>query len=391
MQFRRSGVVGVASVVAIASIGGLAGCSRSAPAAAGPGGGVPEVGVVTVVPQKVVLTTELAGRTSPYQIAEIRPQISGIVQKRQFREGGDVKAGEALYQIDPAMYEATLHSAQATLAKAEATAVAARNKAERFKELVQIKGVSQQDYDDADAAAKQATADVAAARAAVDTARINLAYTRVASPISGRIGKSSVTQGALVTAGQAAAMTTVQQLDPIYVDVTQSSADLLRLKRELAGGRIKGASSDQAAVTLLLEDGSRYPLAGKLQFSDVTVDPNTGTITLRAIFPNPKGVLLPGMYVRTQLEEGVDEQGILAPQQGVTRDTKGQPVAMVLGADGKVEQRALQVRQTQGDKWVVSDGLKPGDKLIVDGLQKIRPGAPAKGVPLAASAAAAQR
>jgi membrane fusion protein (multidrug efflux system) len=342
------------------------------------GGGVPEVAVSVVTPQRITLTSELAGRTSPYQIAEIRPQIGGIVLKRHFREGGDVKAGEALYQIDPAVYEATLHSAQASLVKAEANLASARNKAERYKALVAIKGVSQQDYDDADAAAKQGAADVASAKAALDTARINLAYTRVASPISGRIGKSSVTQGALVAAGQASALTTVQQLDPIYVDVTQSSADLLRLKRELASGSLKSAGGTAASVSLVLEDGSHYPLKGKLQFSDVTVDQGTGTVTLRAIFPNPKGELLPGMYVRTQLDEGVDEQGILVPQQGVSRNEKGQPVAMVLGADGKVQPRMLKLRQALGDKWVVSEGLKAGDKLIVDGLQKIRPGAPAK-------------
>ncbi|WP_417070867.1 efflux RND transporter periplasmic adaptor subunit [Niveibacterium terrae] len=379
MQVRRTNALLATSLALIAGVGTLAGCSRSGhPEGGMMGGGVPEVGVVTVTPQKVTLTSELAGRTSPYQIAEIRPQIGGIVLKRQFREGGDVKAGEALYQIDPAVYEATLHSAQAALAKAEANLSSARNKAERYKALVAIKGVSQQDYDDAEAAAKQGVADVASAKAALDTARINLAYTRVASPISGRIGKSSVTQGALVAAGQATALATVQQLDPIYVDVTQSSADLLRLKRELASGSLKSAGGGDASVGLLLEDGSRYPLRGKLQFSDVTVDQGTGTVTLRAIFPNPKGELLPGMYVRTQLDEGVDEQGILVPQQGVTRDEKGQPLAMVLGADGKVQPRILKLRQALGDKWVVSEGLKAGDKLIVDGLQKIRPGAPAK-------------
>ena len=389
MQVRRTNALLATSLALIAGVGTLAGCSRSGPPQGGMGGGVPEVGVVIVAPQKVTLTSELAGRTSPYQIAEIRPQIGGIVLKRHFREGGDVKAGEALYQIDPAVYEASLHSAQASLAKAEANLASARNKAERYKALVAIKGVSQQDYDDAEAAAKQGAADVAAAKAALDTARINVAYTRVASPIAGRIGKSSVTQGALVAAGQPSALTTVQQLDPIYVDVTQSSADLLRLKRELASGSLKSAGGGDASVGLLLEDGSRYPLRGKLQFSDVTVDQGTGTVTLRAIFPNPKGELLPGMYVRTQLDEGVDEQGILVPQQGVTRNEKGQPVAMVLGADGKVQPRILKLRQALGDKWVVSDGLKAGDQLIVEGLQKIRPGAPAK---LAAGKpAAAQR
>lgn len=378
MQVRRTNALLATSLALIAGVGTLAGCSRSGhPEGGMMGGGVPEVGVVTVTPQRLTLTSELAGRTSPYQIAEIRPQIGGIVLKRHFREGGDVKAGEALYQIDPAVFEANLHSAQASLAKAEANLATARNKAERYKALVAIKGVSQQDYDDAEAAAKQGAADVAAAKAALETAKINLAYTRVASPISGRIGKSSVTQGALVAAGQATALATVQQLDPIYVDVTQSSSDLLRLKRELASGKLKGGQSE-ASVALLLEDGSVYPLRGRLQFSDVTVDQGTGSVTLRAIFPNPKGELLPGMYVRTRLDAGVDEQGILVPQQGVSRNEKGQPVAMVLGADGKVQPRLLTLRQAIADKWVVSDGLKAGDQLIVEGLQKIRPGAPAK-------------
>lgn len=370
----------------------LSGCGRQATpeAAATP----PEVGVIDIQAQALTLTTELSGRTSAYLVSEVRPQVGGIIQKRQFVEGAEVKAGQPLYQIDPASYQATYDSARASLAKAEASLVSTRNKASRYEELVAIKAVSQQDNDDSQAALKQAQADVAAAKAAVETARINLDYTRVASPISGRIGRSSVTPGALVTASQASALSTVQQLDPIYVDVTQSSTELLRLKRDLASGQLKPAGANQAAVKLLLEDGSAYPLPGKLQFSDVTVDQNTGTIMLRAVFPNPKGDLLPGMYVRAVLEEGDEAQAILAPQQGVTRDTKGNPTALVVGADNKVELRVLKTRRVVGDKWLVSEGLKAGDKLIVDGLQKIAPGMAVhpvsadKAVPAAPAAAA---
>jgi membrane fusion protein (multidrug efflux system) len=377
-----------AAVALLAGSAILAGCGQPHAAGGAAAPGPTEVGVVTVQAQKLALTTELAGRTSAYQVSEVRPQVGGIIQKRQFTEGGEVKAGQPLYQIDPATYQATYDSAKASLAKAEASLVSARNKASRYKDLVQIKGVSQQDFDDADASSKQAEADVAAARAAVETARINLAYTKVASPISGRIGKSSVTPGALVTASQQSALTTVTQLDPIYVDVTQSSTELLRLKRDLASGRLKSAGANQAAVQLVLEDGTPYSLPGKLQFSDVTVDQSTGTINLRAVFPNPKGDLLPGMYVRAILEEGVDEQALLVPQQGVSRDTKGNPTALVVGADGTVQQRELKTARTIGDKWLVTDGVKPGDQVIVEGLQKVRPGAPAKAVPVAKSAAA---
>lgn len=365
----------------------LSGCGEPKAAGEQHPMGPTEVGVVDIQPQKVALTTELAGRTAAYMVSEVRPQVGGIIQKRLFTEGGDVAAGQPLYQIDPATYQAAFESAKASLAKAEANLASTRSKASRYEELVTIKAVSQQDYDDAQAALKQGLADVAAAKAAVETARINLAYTKVAAPIAGRIGRSTVTPGALVTASQQTALATVQQLDPIYVDVTQSSAELLRLKRDLASGQLKKAGAGQAAVKLVLEDGSAYPLPGKLQFSDITVDQSTGTITLRAVFPNPKGDLLPGMYVRTVLEEGVDEQAILVPQQGVSRDTKGNPTAMVVGADGKAEQRVLKTSRVLGDKWLVSDGLKAGDKLIVDGLQKIRPGAPVK--PVAATKAEA--
>lgn len=366
----------------------LTGCEQPQAAGEGAPADPPEVGVVEVQPQKVALTTELAGRTSAYMVSEVRPQVGGIIQKRLFTEGGDVAAGQPLYQIDPATYQAAFESAKASVAKAEANLASTRSKASRYEELVAIKAVSQQDNDDAQAALKQGQADVAATKAAVETARINLAYTKVAAPIAGRIGRSTVTPGALVTASQQSALATVQQLDPIYVDVTQSSAELLRLKRDLTSGKLKKAGATQAAVKLVLEDGSAYPLTGKLQFSDVTVDQGTGTIMLRAVFPNPKGDLLPGMYVRTVLEEGVDEQAILAPQQGVSRDTKGNPTAMVVGADSKVEQRTLKTSRAMGDKWLISEGLKAGDKLIIDGLQKIRPGMPVKPVPATVADAA---
>ena len=366
----------------------LTGCEQPQAAGEGAPADPPEVGVVEVQPQKVALTTELAGRTSAYMVSEVRPQVGGIIQKRLFTEGGDVAAGQPLYQIDPATYQAAFESAKASVAKAEANLASTRSKASRYEELVAIKAVSQKDNDDAQAALKQGLADVAATKAAVETARINLAYTKVAAPIAGRIGRSTVTPGALVTASQQSALATVQQLDPIYVDVTQSSAELLRLKRDLTSGKLKKAGAAQAAVKLVLEDGSAYPLTGKLQFSDVTVDQGTGTIMLRAVFPNPKGDLLPGMYVRTVLEEGVDEQAILAPQQGVSRDTKGNPTAMVVGADSKVEQRTLKTSRVMGDKWLISEGLKAGDKLIIDGLQKIRPGMPVKPVPATVADAA---
>lgn len=373
----------LAAGVAFACVLVLSGCGQ--PANSEAAAAAPDVGIVEIRAQAITLTTELSGRTSAFQVSEVRPQVGGIIQKRLFVEGADVKAGQALYQIDPASYQATYDSARASLAKAEASLISIRNKASRYEELVAIKAVSQQENDDSQAALKQAQADVAAARAALETARINLAYSRVTSPIAGRIGRSSVTPGALVTTGQAAALATVQQLDTIYVDVTQSSADLLRLRRDLASGQLKTAGANQAAVKLILEDGSTYPLAGKLQFSDVTVDQSTGSITLRAVFPNPGGELLPGMYVRAVLEEGAEEQAILAPQQGVTRDTKGNPTALVVGPDNKVELRVLKTRRTIGDKWLVSEGLKAGDKLIVDGLQRIAPGATVNPVPAMAA------
>jgi len=357
--------------------------------------GSPEVGVIVVKPQRVVLTMELAGRTSAYLVAEVRPQVGGIIQKRLFTEGTDIKAGEVLYQIEPAMYEAAYASAKANLSRSEANIIPIRLKAGRYAELAKINAVSLQDYDDASAALKQAEADVEASKAAVETARINLAYTRVTAPISGRIGRSSVTNGALVTASQPAALATIQQLSPIYVDVTQSSAELLRLKQNLASGLLISNGAVQARVRLLLEDGSPYPLPGTLKFSEVTVDQSTGSITLRAIFPNPKHTLLPGMFVRAILEEGVNEHAILVPQRGVTRNPAGNAMIMLVGSEEKVEPRIIKVVQSVGDKWLVSDGLKAGDRVILEGLQKARPGTPVKAVPFgskpdATPAAAAQ-
>lgn len=381
----RMKLIAAAGIVAA----GLAlnGCSK--PQAATPPPAPAEVGVVVVKPQRVALTTELSGRTSPNLIAEVRPQVNGIIQKRIFTEGGDVKAGQVLYQIDPAMYQSAYASAKATQARAEASMNAVRLKAERYRDLVGIKAVSQQDNDDAQASLKQAEADVASAKAAVETARINLAYTKVTAPISGRIGRSTVTDGALVTANQAAALATIQHLGSMYVDVTQSSAELLKLKQNLASGLMKNSGAAQARVKLLLEDGSVYPLPGTLKFSEVTVDPGTGSITLRAIFPNPKQTLLPGMFVRAILEEGVSDNAILIPQRGVTRNPKGEAVAMVVGAEEKAEPRTIKVARTVGDSWLVSEGLKTGDRVIVEGLQKARPGSVVKAVPFGSAPAAA--
>ncbi|WP_431103621.1 efflux RND transporter periplasmic adaptor subunit [Roseateles noduli] len=336
-------------------------------------GGPPQVSVTTVTTQRLALTTELPGRVTAALVAEVRPQVGGLVQERRFKEGGEVKAGELLYQIDPATYRASVDNAQATLDKAEATLVSARLKAGRYKELSAIKAVSQQDADDAEASLLQAQADVGAARAALQTQRINLAYTRITAPIGGRIGRSTVTPGALVTANQAAAMATVQQLDPIYVDVTQSSGALLALKRSLENGRLK---SGTAAVRLVLEDGSVYPQAGTLQFSEVTVDPNTAAVTLRASFPNPRGDLLPGMYAKAVIEEGVIDQAVLVPQPAVSRDSTGKPVAFVVDGNGRLAQRALTTERAIGDQWLVGSGLKAGDRLVVEGQQKARPGEP---------------
>lgn len=378
--------------VAVIAAFSLSACSPAESQGAKPGGApqAAKVGVVTLQSQRVELSAELAGRTVAYQTAEVRPQVTGIVKTRAFTEGSDVKAGQLLYQIDPASYQAALDSAKATLAKAEANATTARLKAGRYDELAGIDAVSKQLRDDTQAALKQAQADVAAATAAVRTAQIDLDRTRVSAPIAGRIGRSAVTPGALVTANQAAAMATLQQLDPIHVDVTQTSAELLRLQRQLADGTLQRDAAGHARVKLLLEDGSVYPLEGKLQFSELQVDPTSGSVTLRAQFPNPKRQLLPGMYVRAQVQSGVQAQAILAPQAAVSRDAKGNATAFVVGKDGKAEARQLQTGAVVNGQWLVTSGLAAGDQLIVDGLQRLRPGAPVQAAPAAAAASAAR-
>lgn len=334
----------------------------------------PEVGVVTLKNEPLKITTELPGRTSAFRVAEVRPQVSGIILKRNFEEGTDIKAGVSLYQIDPATYQAAYDSAKGDLAQAQANAHVAQLTIKRYKPLLGTKYISQQDYDTAAATAAQTAAAVQATQANVETARINLAYTKVTSPISGRIGKSSVTEGALVSSGQTTALATVQQLDPMYVDVTQSSDDFLRLRAELESGQLK-QNDGKANVTLLMQNGNAYTQTGTLEFSDVTVDETTGSITLRAIFPNPDHRLLPGMFVRARLDEGTNPTALLVPQQGVTRTPTGQATAMVVGADNKVEVRNITANQAFGDKWLVTDGLKEGDRVITVGLQRAKPGA----------------
>ncbi|MBW1789630.1 MAG: efflux RND transporter periplasmic adaptor subunit [Deltaproteobacteria bacterium] len=356
---------------------GGSGCQQQAP----PPPPIPEVATVTVHPQGVVLTTELPGRTAPFRIAEIRPQVSGLIQKRLFTEGSDIKAGQGLYQIDPAPFQAALDNAMAALGRAEANLPAIRLRAERYREVLTDKAVSQQDYDDAAAALKQAQAEIEYGKAAVETARINLGYCHVIAPISGRIGRSNVTDGAIVTAYQPMALTSIQQLDPIYVDVPRSTTELLRLRRRLEDGLLNREGTNQNRVQLILEDGTVYPLEGTLQFRDVTVDPTTGSVILRIIFPNPKGVLLPGMFVRAVIKEGVNPQAILVPQQGVARDRKGDPFALIVDAEEKVDLRMLTLDRAIADKWFVSAGLSPGDRVIVEGVQRVRPGMAVKVVP----------
>ena len=334
----------------------------------------PPVTVIALQPRPVSITTTLPGRITAYRTAEIRPQVGGLLRERLFREGETVSAGQTLFQIDPAPYEAALASAQANQARAEATLANARLVANRYRPLVAQNAVSRLDYENAVAAQKQAEADVAAGRAAVRTAQIDLDHTRLVSPIAGRTGRPAVTEGALVTAQQADRLLTVTQLDPIYVDVTQSTATLLRLRREIAAGRLRAGGDSAAEVRLMLEDGTAYPLPGTLQFSEVTADPETGSVTLRAVFPNPDGLLLPGMFVRQQLEEGISDAAILAPQQGVSRNPKGEATALVVQQDGTVQSRILQTGQVIDGAWLVTGGLQAGDRLVVEGMQRIAPG-----------------
>ncbi|NLX13194.1 MAG: efflux RND transporter periplasmic adaptor subunit [Phycisphaerales bacterium] len=404
-----------------------AGCDRSGSGAAPFAAGPPEVAVVTLQTERVALTTELPGRTSPYLVSEIRPQVNGIIQKRLFTEGSDVQAGQVLYQIDPAPFQAAVDSTEANLVLMKESAERARSALEasmagvtrqqailelarinrtRFEEAFKSKAVSGTGRDAAvteaavaEAALRAAEAQVESdrkaiavaeagiqqAEAAVETARINLEYTRVTAPISGRIGRSSVTDGALVTAYQPMALATIQQLDPIYVDVPQSTAQLLRLQRRLEEGRFKTGGMNQDKVKLILEDGTPYPLEGALQFQDVTVEPTTGSVTLRTVFPNPEGILLPGLFVRAVFTEGVNEQALLVPQQGVARTPKGDPIALIVDADNQVQLRMLTIDRAIGNQWLVTSGLHADDRVIVEGSQKVRPGAPAKAVPFGAA------
>jgi membrane fusion protein (multidrug efflux system) len=343
--------------------------------------GPPTVGYVVVKAEPVTLTTELPGRTDPYLSSDVRPQVNGIIKARLFVEGGDVKRGQPLYQIDPAPYQASLDQAKAQLLNADANLATTKVKAERYGDLVKINAVAKQDFDDAEAAYKQAAANVAQYKAAVESAAINLGYTRVTAPISGRIGRSVVTPGALVTADQTTALATIQTLDPIYVDVTQSADQLLALKRAIDGGQLTGGGPTSTKVKLLLQDGTPYPIEGTLKFSEVTVDQTTGSVTLRAVFPNPNRLLLPGLYVNAVIVEGVQPNGILAPQTAVSRNEKGQATAFVVDAQNNAELRVLKAGQAIGDAWLVTEGLRPGDRLITDGLLNIRPGAPVKPVP----------
>lgn len=363
-----------------------AGCAREQPAGAAPP--PPEVAYVELLPSRVPLTAELPGRTSPYLVAEVRPQVNGLLRRRAFEEGSDVRAGALLYEIDPAPYQAVYNQAQAALGVAEANLPALRTRTARLKELVAIDAAGQQDLDDANAALAQAEANVVSATAAIEAARVNLSYTPLRAPISGRTGKSSITPGALVTAYQPIPLTTITQLDPIYVDVTQSSAELLMLRRRLANGQLERPESQKNRVQLLLEDGTPYSHKGTLRFRDVTVDPTTGSISLRLVFPNPDHVLLPGMFVRAVVEDAVDEQGLLVPQQAVTRDPKGQAVVHVVKADGSIEQRVLTIDRGVGQSWLVTAGVSSGDRVVVEGMQSIRPGSPVRAVPFTAGTSA---
>lgn len=365
----------------------LGACGRGNAPAQPPG--PPEVGVITLTSQPVELFAELPGRTAAYRIAEVRPQVEGIIRKRLFTEGAEVRAGQPLYEIDPAPYQATLLRAQAELARGEAQQNASRLLAERYESLLGNGVVSRQDYDNAVAARRSADAAVAAAKAAQEAARIDLAYTQVRAPIAGRIGRSQVTEGALVTKAQDSPLATIAQLDPIYVDVTQSSTELLRLRQDFAAGRLQRNEQQQARVRLTLEDGSRYPAEGALQFTEVTVDPGTGSVLLRAVFPNPQRTLLPGMFVRATLPLGGNATAMVVPQAAVARNARGDATVMLVDAEGKVSERVISVDRVVGSNWLVTDGLEIGETLIVEGLQKARPGAVVKAVPAASADAGA--
>lgn len=378
--------VGIMILLGIISmVWGLSACDKpkETPSHQGPPQTV-EVSVITLEPERTAVTTELSGRVSAYLVAEVRPQVGGIIQRMTFTEGSEVREGDILYQIDPALYQAAYDVAAAALTKAEALLLPARAKAERYRQLIGSNAISQQDFDDADAAGKRAEADVISAKAEVDRARINLAYTRVKAPISGRIGKSSVTTGALVTAFQPVALSVIQKLDPVYVDVTQSSTSLLRMKQSMANGSLKKGAAHEAGISLTLEDGTPYAEEGILKFSDVTVDEGTGSVILRSVFPNPNLTLLPGMFVRARVQEGINENAILVPQRCVTRNAKGIPTAMVVNPEGMVEVRDLSIDRAVGNRWLIMEGLASGDRVIMEGLQKVRPGSTVKTVPFEA-------
>lgn len=348
----------------------------------------PEVSVLTVAPRDVAVTIDLPGRTVAYRVAEVRPQVGGIIQKRLFQEGAEVKAGQQLYQIDPASYQAALASAQADLAKSRASLKSVEAKAARYAELVRINAVSRQEYDDAVASLDQAKAQILVSEAAVQTAQINLAYTKVYAPISGRIGRSSITEGALVTASQSTSLATITQLDPIYVDVSQSSSDLIRMRREASRGQQRAVEA--APVSLLLDGTSQtYEQPGRLQFSEVTVDQTTGAVQIRAMFPNPRHELYPGLFVRARVEQGMREQVLLVPQRALVRNADGTTSVWVVGADSKVAPRPVKVGPAIGEDWLIEDGLASGDVVVIEGLQKIRPGVPVRvAAPPSAPAAA---
>lgn len=377
MSFTHPSVtrLAVCAVVGLSLIGCERGASTGGQAASAASPPPPEVGVITLAPRAITLHTELPGRTVPSRIAEVRPQVSGIIIERAFQEGGEITAGQVLYRIDPAPYRALHDSAAAALARSQATLERAQLKAARYAKLAESKSVSREDNDDTQAALKEAIASVAVDTATLERARIDLAYTEVRSPIAGRIGRSTVTQGALVTANQADALAIVQQLDPIYVDMTQSSTQLLRLRRALADGRLARPEAEQASVSLILEDGRAYPHTGHIEFSEVTVDETTGTVTLRATIPNPEAELLPGMFVRAEVEEGIRTDALLIPQQAVRYDRRGNPTALVVTAEDTVEERPIETERTVGEHWLVDGGLVPGERVIVEGVQKARPGA----------------
>lgn len=357
----------------------MPGCSRKE--REGPPERTPEVSVISIETEQTRLTTELPGRASPRRIAEIRPQVNGIIKERLFEEGAEVEAGEVLYKIDPDPFRAKLDSAEASLESAQAELNSVQQRVKRYEELLKDNAVSQQDYDDALAARKKTEAQIKVAEAAVRTAEINLDYTSVTAPISGRIGKSSVTVGALATAFQPQAMATIQQMDPIYVDVPQAAIERLRLERRWEAGSLKRNAEDEDTVKLKMADGTEYPRKGKLQFQDVTVDPTSGSVVLRMIFPNPKGTLLPGMFVRAEILEGIEDEAILVPQQSVSRDTKGDPYVLTVAEEGEVERGMITIDRAIGNRWLVSEGLEPGEKVIVEGIQKAKPGSKVRTVP----------